>query len=251
MGKLLNVKIYDSPQKLVELLALAIFDNIAQTLKSKDHFDLCLTGGETPGPLYKYLAENYRDKIPWDKIRFYWSDERYVPHNSPQSNFGLAKRTLLNHVPIEPANVFPMPTSFSDPAEASDTYQKLLESQFDSEWPRFDLNLLGLGDNCHIASLFPHTVTLGEQVRWVITSISPQEPTQRLSLTFPALNASHLIYFMVTGARKAEAVINALSDERIEIEDCPARGVKPTDGELVWWLDKDAARLLRTSNVRS
>ncbi len=244
MVKLLNVKIYDSPDKLVEPLSAAIANHITKTLRAKDHFDLCLTGGDTPGPLYKYLAENYRDKIPWEKIRFFWSDERYVPHNSPQSNFGLAKRTLLNHVPIEPANVFPMPTAFSDPAEASDIYQKLLESQFSSEWPRFDLNLLGLGDNCHIASLFPHTVTLGERIRWVVTSISPKEPIQRLSLTLPVLNASRLIYFMVTGTKKAEAVKNALSSDRIELEDCPARGIKPTDGELIWWLDKDAASLL-------
>ena len=245
MGKLLNTKIYESSEKLCEALAEAIAADIDNTLGEQDRFDLALAGGDTPGPLYSRLAEDYRDKITWRKIRFFWSDERYVPYSDPHSNYGLAKMTLLDKVPAVPSRIFPMPTSYEDPAAASDAYEIILKSQFDSEWPHFDLAILGLGDDCHIASLFPHTASLGEKVRWVVTTLSPREPVQRLSLTLPVINASRKIYFMVTGDRKAEAVARTLSKERIEFENCPAGEVHPTDGELIWWLDRAAAKLIK------
>ncbi len=241
MGQLLkNLQIYDSIEALVTALSEAIARRVEEVLTEKDHFDLVLTGGNTPRPLFKYLTENYRNKIPWGKIRFYWSDERYVPHNDPQSNFGMAKETLLDYVPINPNNVFPMPTTFIDPEEARNSYERLLRSHFNSLVPHFDLALLGLGEDCHVASLFPRTIQLSETKHWVVTSISPKEPLQRLSLTFPAINGSRMIYFLATGEGKAEPLNKALSKEHIEIQDCPARGVKPTDGEIVWWVDRAA-----------
>ncbi len=241
MDKSVDIRVFESIDKLVEALAAVIADCIQDVLEEKDLFDIVLAGGRTPLPLYTHLAENYRDIIPWEKIRFFWSDERYVPHNDPQSNYGMARKTLLDYVQINEANVFPFSTSYDDPAAASDAYEMLLKRLFDSEWPHSDLTLLGLGENCHIASLFPHTVTLGEQVRWVVTSLSPEKPVQRLSLSFPVINASKRIFFFVTGAHKAEAMKRVLSKEQIEIEDCPARGVRPTAGEIIWWLDKEAA----------
>jgi 6-phosphogluconolactonase len=244
MGQLLNLRVFDSIESLVVNLSEAISLQIKEVLSKKDHFDLVLTGGNTPRPLFKHLAQNYRDKIPWNKIHFFWCDERYVPHSDPQSNYGMAKELLLDNVPINPANIFPMPTSFAAPAEAAAEYEKILKSQFDSSAPHFDLALLGLGEDGHIASLFPHAATLDERAHWVVTSLSPKEPAQRLSLTFPVINGSKMIYFMLTGESKAEPFRNALSKERIEIEDCPARGVRPVDGEIVWWVDKKAARLV-------
>ncbi|HBC46485.1 MAG TPA: 6-phosphogluconolactonase [candidate division Zixibacteria bacterium] len=244
MGQLLNLRVFDSFESLVVNLSEAISLQIKEVLSKKEHFDLVLTGGNTPRPLFKYLAQNYRDKIPWNKIQFFWSDERNVPHNDSQSNYGMAKELLLDNVPINPANIFSMPTSFATPAEAAAEYEKTLKSQFDSSAPHFDLALLGLGEDCHVASLFPHQPTLSEKSRWVVASISPKEPLQRLSLTFPVINRSEMIYFLVTGENKAEPLRRALSKERIEIEDCPARGVRPVDGEIVWWVDKKAARLV-------
>lgn len=242
MGQLLNLRVYDSIESLVVNLSEAIAFHIIEVLSKQDHFDLVLTGGNTPRPLFKHLAQNYRDKIPWKKIRFYWSDERYLPQHDPQSNYGMAKELLLDYVPINPDNVFPMPTSFATPAEAAREYEKTLKSQFDSSVPYFDLALLGLGEDCHVASLFPHQVTLSEKSRWVVASLSPKKPIQRLSLTFPIINGSRVIYFLVTGDSKAAPLRRALSKEHIEIEDCPARGVKPVDGDIVWWLDKAAAK---------
>jgi 6-phosphogluconolactonase len=245
MGQHLNnLRVYDSIEALVTALSEAIARRVEEVLTEKDYFDLVLTGGNTPRPLFKYLAENYRDKIPWGKIRFYWSDERYVPHNDPQSNFGMAKETLLNHVPINPTNVFPMPTTFANPAEAANSYELLLKSNFNSLAPQFDLALLGLGEDCHVASLFPRTMQLSETQRWAVTSISPKEPLQRLSLTFPAINRSKMIYFLVTGESKAGPLSKVFSKEKIEIEDCPARGVKSIENEIFWWADKKAMRLI-------
>jgi 6-phosphogluconolactonase len=245
MGQhLKNLRVHDSIETLVTAISVAITERVEEVLIKRDHFDLVLTGGNTPRPLFKHLAGNYRDKIPWEKIRFYWSDERYVPHIDPQSNFGMAKEMLLDHVPINPANVFPMPTSFSDPAEAAESYEQLLKSHFKSSVPHFDLALLGMGEDCHVASLFPNSIQLGERERWVVTSISPKEPKQRLSLTLPVIKGSKMIYFLVTGDSKAGPLNKVFSNEKIEIEDCPARAVEPTEGEIVWWVDKAAARLI-------
>jgi 6-phosphogluconolactonase len=242
MDKPVAIKIFDSLDKLVGALASQIADDVQSVLEEKEHFDMVLAGGKSPRPLYEHLAKYYSEKIAWEKIRFFWSDERYLPPDDPRSNYGMARESLLDHVPINKANIFPFQTSYDDPAEASDAYEKLLKGLFNSEWPHFDLMLLGLGEDCHIASLFPHTVTLGEQVRWVVTSLSPEEPVQRLSLTLPVISGSKKICFLATGARKTEAVKRVLSMERIEIEDCPARGVRPTAGEIFWWLDKEAAK---------
>jgi 6-phosphogluconolactonase len=244
MGQLLNLRVYDSIESLVVNLSEAIVLHIKEVLSKKDHFDLLLTGGNTPRPLFNYLAHNYRDKISWNRIRFFWSDERYLPLSDSQSNYGMAKELLLDQVPINPANIFPMPTSYANPTEAAAVYEKTLKSRFNSSAPHFDLALLGLGEDCHVASLFPHQVTLSEKSRWVVASISPKEPIQRLSLTFPIINGSRMVYFVVTGDSKAEPLLKVLSNEHINIEDCPARGVKPADGEILWWVDKKAARLV-------
>jgi 6-phosphogluconolactonase len=244
MGQPLNLRIFDSTDKLNEEMAASIAELIQKSLSQREHFNLVLAGGNSPRVFYKYLAENYHDIIPWSKIRFFWSDERYVPSDDPLSNYGMAQETLLDIVPVNPANIIPMPTNYSDPVDAADAYEKVLRAQFASERPQFDLVLLGLGEDCHVASLFPHAVTLTEQTRWVVSAISPKVPIRRLSLTLPVINASNNIYFLVTGTNKAESLKRALSKESIKIEDCPARGVHPASGEPLWWVDKAAARLV-------
>jgi 6-phosphogluconolactonase len=244
MGQPLNLRVFDSIDLLNQELAASIAELIKKSLDHKDHFDLVLAGGNSPRALYKFLAQNYRDKIPWAKIRFYWSDERYVPPNDPQSNYVMARVALLDQIPINPSNIFPMPTNYADPIDAAVAYEKALRSQYDSERPQFDLTLLGLGEDCHVASLFPSAPNLAEQNRWVVASTSPKEPFQRLSLTLPAINASNNIYFLVTGENKAEPLKQVLSKDSIKIEDCPARGVNPSNGEAMWWVDKAAARLI-------
>jgi 6-phosphogluconolactonase len=244
VGQPLNLRVFDTIDQLNRELAESIAGLINQSLGVKDHFNLVLAGGNTPRALYRYLAENYRNKIPWSQIRFFWSDERYVPVDDPQSNYGMAKEALLDHVPVNPSIIFPMPTDYADPADAAKAYEKVLKSQFDSERPQFNLSLLGLGEDCHVASLFPHAAILSEMTRWVASSISPKEPTRRISLTLPVINSSKNIYFLVTGENKAEPLKRVLSKDSVKIEDCPARGVHPVINEPIWWANKEAARLV-------
>ncbi len=248
MGQRVIVRISSSVDDLAAAVAAAISAEIANTLKRKAYFDLVLAGGETPRSLYQYLAEYYPDSIPWGKINFFWSDERWVPHDDPESNYRMARETLLDHVQIDSRRVFPIPTGTDDPISAAASYESLLKTHFDSEWPHFDLMLLGLGRDCHVASLFPGSDALRESKRWVVPSISEIPPAQRLTLSLPAINGSVKIYFMVAGIEKAVPISSALSSGQIPVEDCPARGVSPTDGEVIWWLDNLAAAL--TISVR-
>ncbi len=239
----MNIRISNSIDDLIAALAEAISADIANTLKRNECFNIALAGGETPRSLYQHLAESYRDSIPWGKINFFWSDERWVPHDQPESNYRMAKETLLDHVQIDSGRVFPVPTEIDDPTSAARAYEIQLKTHFNSEWPHFDLMLLGLGRDCHVASLFPGSDALRESKRWVVPSISKIPPVQRLTLTLPAINGSAKIYFLVAGIEKAVAISSALSSKPIPVEDCPARGVNPSNGEVVWWIDNMAAAL--------
>lgn len=204
-------------------------------------FTLALSGGRTPETLFEIMAKEYADKLPWEKTHFFWGDDRFVPHEDPRSNYRLAKQVLFDHVPCPAGNIHPMPIFFQDPEEAAADYEATLKGYFARPWPRFDIALLGMGDDGHVASLFPRHPALHEQARWVVAvREETAEPPLRLTLTLPALNHAAQVHFLVTGEDKAEKVAAALSPE-CSVEDCPAAGVRPESGELVWWLDEAAA----------
>ena len=224
-------------------MASHLAELINKASATKDYFNLVLSGGETPRELYKILAKEYRKKIPWLKIRLYWGDERFVPHDDPDSNYRMAKETLLMDMPIPSENVFPMPVVQPTANDAAIFYESLLKSQFDGPWPHFDLILLGLGADCHTASLFPNSSAIYEQKRWVVATQHPLTSQLRLSLTLPVLNQASNIYFLVRGKDKAEALKKATTDPP-DPGSCPASGVRPADGELSWWADWEAADLI-------
>jgi 6-phosphogluconolactonase len=186
------------------------------------------------------LATEFRDRVSWPRVEIFWGDERYLPHTDPRSDYRMARDALLAHVPIPGENVHPMPTDSADPEEAAQAYERLLRAHFPCPWPRFNLVLLGLGAEGHTASLFPHSPALLEQARWVVATEAPVEPKRRLTLTLPAINHATHIWFLVAGAEKTEALKCALAEEA-DVMSCPAAGVKPTNGELVWWVDEEAA----------
>jgi 6-phosphogluconolactonase len=231
----------------LEALSGAVAGNIAERIQSSTPggkmFSLVLSGGNTPRALYEILGAEFRDRIPWEKVVLFWGDERYVSHTDPQSNYRMAEETLLSKIPIPPGNVHPMPTGFDQPQEAARAYEKLLRDRFPSPWPQFDLVLLGLGDNGHTASLFPHSPTLSETRQWVAASASSAKPAARLTLTLPALNHANEIYFLVAGAGKARALRVAITGNP-EAGSCPAAMVRPEHGKVVWWADEAAAALL-------
>ncbi len=155
----------------------------------------------------------------------------------------MVREALLDHVPIPPENVHPMPTEYPQPEVAAAAYESVLGNYFSRPWPRFDLVLLGIGADGHTASLFPGSPVLAERERWVVAAQAPADPPRRLTLTFPVLNQAAQVHFLVAGAEKAEAVRCVLSKPS-KPANCPAGAVHPVNGVLVWWIDQEATRLL-------
>jgi 6-phosphogluconolactonase len=213
---------------------------IRDAVQARGTCSLALSGGSTPPVLYRLLASRFREAIPWAGLHIFWGDERYVPPDDSRSNYGMAKKTLLDHVPCPAANIHPMPTHFSTPDAAARDYEATLRSHFPTAWPRFDLMFLGLGPDGHTASLFPESLAVDERTHWVLPVPDPPAPPMRLTLTLPVLSQSAHTYFLVSGSDKAQA-LRAASAESADPHVCPAAGVRPATGVLLWWVDKAAA----------
>jgi 6-phosphogluconolactonase len=213
---------------------------IDSVLGRSPQFSIALPGGNTPRPLYRLLASTYRALMPWNRVQVFWSDERYVPPDDARSNYRVARDSLLDHVPIPRENIHPMPVLLPEVEDVAEAYEETLMSHFPGRWPRFDLVLLGLGADGHIASLFPHNPVLDERARIVAAVRAEADSPLRLTLTLPAINHAANVHFLAAGREKASAVERALSD-RSDVTVTPAAGVSPIDGDVVWWLDKAAA----------
>lgn len=213
---------------------------IRGAVRARGRCSLALSGGSTPRGLHALLASRFREDIPWAAVHVFWGDERYVPPNDSRSNYGMARETLLDHVPCPAANIHPMPTHFPTLDAAARDYEATLRSHFSTAWPRFDLMFLGLGPDGHTASLFPGSLTVDERTRWVLPVPDPPAPPMRLTVTLPVLSQSAHTYFLVSGSDKAQA-LRAASAESADPHVCPAAGVRPNTGVLLWWVDKAAA----------
>lgn len=240
----------DQPDLRVHLNLKALSRAAAESLaalaeasvEESGRFTLALSGGKTPRTLYRLLAADYRNTIPWRQVHVFWGDERYLPPDHPRSDYRMACKTLLDRVPIPEENVHPMPTLFPEPQQAAQTYQATLRAHFPGQWPRFDLVLLGLGADGHTASLFPNNPALDEQSRWVVAvHAEAADPPVRLTLTLPAINHAANIHFLVAGKDKAPALQRTLASGA-DPKSSPASAIAPVDGKLVWWVDEAAAR---------
>ena len=244
-----DVRILDDLHRLSVRAAESAVRIINDAVERTGLCSVVLSGGSTPVTCYRLLASTFRDQVPWQQVHLFWADERYVPHDSPQSNYRMAKETLLDHVPCPPANVHPMPTHFADPDAAASEYEATMIRHCGGEKRRFDLVLLGMGHEGHTASLFPGAPALQEQTRWVVATAVPAEPPQRLTLTLPALAHSVDVHFLVSGSEKSSALRHVLSgdaDPRV----FPAAGVRAAQGPVVWWLDQSAARSRQEQSSR-
>ena len=198
-----------------------------------------LSGGSTPRRLYQLLAQPpLREAMPWDRIHWFWGDERFVPPDHPDSNYRMVREALLSRAPVPVANIHPVPTS-GDPAAAAHDYERTLKAFYgaetiDSARPLFDIELLGLGLDGHTASLIPGTKVLDERQRWVAEVIGARAE-DRITLTYPALESSRHTAFLVAGADKREALARVRAADR----ELPAARLVPV-GELVWFVDKEA-----------
>jgi 6-phosphogluconolactonase len=239
-----DVRVFTDVNELSLRAAEASVSTINQSVQTNGSSSLVLAGGNTPRLLYHLFSKQFRHQIPWTRVHVFWGDERYVPLDDPQSNYRMARETLLDHVSCPAGNVHPMPTHLSDPDDAARDYEKTLKTYFSKGWPRFDLVLLGLGDEGHTASLFPGSAALEETKRWVVAAKAPAEPPLRLTLTLPALTQAANVYFLVTGSNKAQALHHVLSGLP-DPKNYPASGVRLARGTVIWWVDREAAALVR------
>ena len=213
---------------------------VSQSVQGSGRFTVALSGGSTPKHLYSLLASHgYKEQIPWNNIHLFWGDERCVPPDHPESNFGMVRGSLLSKIKISPENIHRM-AGEREPQAAAAEYEKHLQEFFGLETgalPRLDLILLGIGEDGHTASLFPGSDALNESRRLVIAPFIEKLNAYRLTLTLPVLNSGAENWFLVTGSSKAVALKEILSGS----SELPAAKVQPTNGKLIWFITKDAA----------
>lgn len=226
----------------------------AEAVRAHGLATVLLAGGSTPRMLYALLAgdgdPSFRARVPWDRIHFFWGDERHVPPDHADSNYRMTHEALLSRVPAPPAHVHRVRAESPDAGAAADEYEREIRDFFTSRrlmagaFPRFDLVLLGMGPDGHTASLFPGTAVVHEKDRMVAAPWVPKLRAHRITLTPPVLNSATAVVFLVSGEEKAEALREVLEGDR-RPDRYPSQMIRPEQGELVWLVERTAARLLR------
>jgi len=243
-----DLRVFADVNELSLRAAEATIRTINESVQTNGSFSLVLSGGNTPRTLYRLLSSKFRDQIPWTKVHVFWGDERYVPLGDPRSNYRMAREALLDAVPCPTTNLHPMPTELPDPDGAARDYEETLRSYFTRDWPRFDLVLLGLGEEGHTASLFPGSPALEEARRWVVSVKVSAKPHVRLTLTLPTFIHAANVYFLVTGSNKAQALHHVLIGSP-DPKNYPASGVRLAQGTVIWWVDREAAARVKESSA--
>jgi 6-phosphogluconolactonase len=231
-------RVFDDP----EALALGTAEWLCgKAVASHGRFAVCCSGGSTPRRLYELLGQvAIAARFPWDRVHWFWGDERFVPHDHPDSNYRMTREALLSRVPVPAGNVHPVPTQGLTPEEAAAAYEKVLKDFYGAETldpgrPLFDVMLLGIGDDGHTASLFPGNAALEEKERWVVAVIGAKSEA-RITLTYPALDSSRDAVFLAVGAAKRLVVRRAQGGDRA----LPSARIRPV-GRLHWFIDHAAA----------
>lgn len=201
---------------------------------------VALSGGSTPKLMFQILGNELRDEVKWGEIQFFWSDERHVPPDDPESNYRMANEALLSHVPVPSENVHRIRGENPNAAEAAAEYEETIVAVTKQSLPRLDLIFLGLGTDGHTGSIFPGSEVLQETKRLVAAPWVEKFKSYRITMTLPLINNSATVVFLVSGAEKAQIVKEVLEGE----DKYPAQAVRPTHGELIWMLDEDAAAYL-------
>jgi 6-phosphogluconolactonase len=232
-----RIEVFSDPRALAHHAAEWI---TKAALAASGPFRISLSGGSTPKTLYALLAsDEFRSRFPWPRVSWFWGDERFVPYDHSDSNYRMAREAMLAKAPVPPENIHPVPTD-GDPEDAARRYERTLQKAYgaetlDPQRPLFDLTLLGLGPDGHTASLLPGEPVLNERKHWA-AAVSHGRPEVRITLTYPAIDSSRRVAFLVTGEEKA-AIFSAI---RIGNSQAPAARVRPL-GELVWFVDRAAA----------
>lgn len=242
-----QVLVFSDHQALSRAVADRVVTELTASVAKTGVGTIVLAGGDTPLPLYRLLASEYRERLPWSRIHVFWGDERYVPATDPANNFGRAQRTLLSRVPIPLSNVHPIPTEMESPVRAAAAYEQTVGRFFrdvvgtEAEW-RFNVVLLGLGTDGHTASLFAGAAASEDVTNRVVASLAPVDarPRRRVTMTLQAINAADSAFFLVSGSEKAFVVREILRAQRVpgppRYPAAKVRSRKP----VLWFLDAAA-----------
>lgn len=240
-----SVQQFNAAEELHRHAAATIVALLGKAIDERGSATLVLSGGSTPKAVYGLLGrEPLCTQIRWDVLHVFWGDERLVPPTHPESNYRMAREAFLATVPVPGTNIHRIESELP-PEVAADRYERVLKDFFPArgtDAPRFDVLLLGMGNDGHTASLFPGTAALDEHHRWVADVFVPQLNTHRVTLTFPAINRARTVLILVSGKEKAATLAEVLGDAARRY---PVQHVRPVDGELLWLVDGDAATLLQ------
>jgi len=238
-----NLRVFEDLGGLLAAARDEVVARAQRALRARRRFTLALSGGSTPKRLYEALVGA---EIDWARTQVFFGDERCVPPEHADSNYRMAREALLSRIAIPEKNVHRVKSEDADPERAAKAYEQELQGFFKlrpGELPTFDLCLMGMGPDGHTASLFPGTTALAEEVRLAVAPYVEKLESWRITLTAPVFNHARCVLFLVGGEDKAEALKGVLESDR-PADELPARLVKPSAGELLWWVDKAAAKLL-------
>ena len=239
----MEIHIANDTGRLSHDLAAWLSDYIKEVLSKQDRFTFVLSGGSTPKQLYALLAESpYKEAIDWQKVHFFWGDERAVPFEDSRNNAKMCYDELLNKVPVHGDHIHIMRTDI-EPQEAALEYEKVLKQYFKDSEATFDFVLLGMGDDGHTLSLFPGTEVIHEEDAWVKAFYLPAQQMFRITLTAPIVNNAACVAFLAAGAGKAETLKHVLKGEP-NIDLYPSQIINPSKGQLHWFVDQAAAAML-------
>lgn len=230
------VEVLPDKEALIQRSLELVLAKMQAAIAQRGLCTIALSGGSTPKPLYEKIAQQ---NLPWDRIHVFWGDERYVPPTHPDSNERMARQAWLDQVPMPASNIHPMPTGSGDPAQDANLHEADLQAFFHTqpgEFPALDIILLGMGDDGHTASLFPHTDAL--QVRDRLITVGNKDGQPRLTFTAPLINQARTVIFVVAGASKRPALAQVFADVADDSQ-YPSRLIQP-QGELWWLLDQAA-----------
>ena len=238
-----KIKVFNSTEELLNSMSEFFFTKANQRITDNKSYTVALSGGSTPNVLYQYLATHHASAPEWAHTHVFWGDERPVPIDHPDSNAGMTKKALLDHVPIPDDHINPIFGNLR-PDIAALQYEELLQEFFQGHSPKFDFIMLGMGADGHTASLFPHVPFPQKVMTWVKEVWVENLDTYRITLTPQLINQAECIAFLAYGEKKAEALYEVLEGES-NTEKYPAQLISADDGELHWFVDHKAAAWLR------
>lgn len=233
-----EVKIFSNSQELAEAFASELF---LMVKSSRQRFDIALSGGSTPKLLFDVLVGSYRTKMPWDRIHFWWGDERCVPPTSEESNYGMTQKHLLSKIEMSESQVHRIKGELA-PDDAANDYIREIQSHLNerADWPVFDLIILGMGDDGHTASIFPHEMEILHSPKICEVATQPESGQKRVSLTGNVINNANRVYFLISGKSKAKRISEIMNNEKVASK-LPTFYIEPKQGKIIFFMDEDAA----------